>query len=99
MTDDELRERVARAICREKCAFRGEPPCWDSAFDDKPFPPEGCCEPGCLSEAVAALAAARPVIRNEALEEAAKRYEEDGDWDTFSSAAAAIRALKEKDNG
>lgn len=47
----------------------------------------------------AALAAARPVIRNEALEEAAKRYEEDGDWDTFSSAAAAIRALKEKDNG
>lgn len=47
----------------------------------------------------AALAVARPVIRNEALEEAAKRYEEDGDWDTFSSAAAAIRALKEKDNG
>lgn len=27
MTEDQI-ERVARAICQERCAFYGEPPCW-----------------------------------------------------------------------
>jgi len=73
MTPSDLRERVARAICREKCAFKGEPPCFTvmdgSEFD---FPPETCCEPGCMAEADAVIAEMRPFIRAEVLEEAAK---------------------------
>jgi hypothetical protein len=49
---------MARAICREKCAFMGEPPCF-AVMDGSPFTwlPETCCEPGCISEATAAHAA------------------------------------------
>jgi hypothetical protein len=51
-------EVMARGICREKCAFMGEPPCF-TVMDNSPFtwPPETCCEPGCISEATAARAA------------------------------------------
>jgi hypothetical protein len=51
-------EVMARGICREKCAFMGEPPCF-TVMDGSPFtwPPETCCEPGCISEATAAHAA------------------------------------------
>lgn len=50
---------IARAICREKCAFYGEPPCFmiaDEFGDPPPWPNEGCDEPGCfaLAQAVAA---------------------------------------------
>ena len=40
--------------------------------------------------------AAIAIIRGETLEEAARCYEQGDDWDTFSAAAAAIRALKDK---
>ena len=55
-----LVEKVARAICAEKCAFRGEPPCY-RIMDPSPFkwPPETCCEPGCMAEATAAIRALR----------------------------------------
>lgn len=45
---------IARAICLETCAFKGEPPCWDNAFADEPFPPPTCDEPGCVALARAA---------------------------------------------
>jgi hypothetical protein len=59
-------EKVARAICAEKCAFMGEPPC-HTVMDGTEFswPPETCCEPGCIAEARAALAVARPAIKEE----------------------------------
>ena len=48
MTD---REKIARAICREQCAFRGEPPCWQVSGE---WPNPNCDEPGChaLADAV-----------------------------------------------
>jgi hypothetical protein len=57
MTEKHI-EVMARGICREKCAFMGEPPCF-TIMDGSPFtwPPETCCEPGCISEATAAHAA------------------------------------------
>lgn len=103
MTDEQLREAVARAICREKCAFMGEPPCF-TVMDGSEFafPPETCCEPGCMAEADAAIALMRPVIRATALEEAAKVADRAVIPMCETSAdriAAAIRALKEKPNG
>jgi hypothetical protein len=58
MKEREDVERVARAICAESCAFRGEPPCYT-------FAPEvegqewhdGCSEPGCIALAQAAICA------------------------------------------
>lgn len=99
-----LVERMARAICQEKCAFMGEPPCWDSEFANDPFPPPACCEPRCDALASAA--------RDIALEEAARVAEatRDDGLDKFAKddyarlygramatdIAAAIRALKSK---
>ena len=40
---------IARVICREQCAFHGEPPCHEIG----PWPNKGCDEPGC--HALAAL--------------------------------------------
>jgi hypothetical protein len=63
MTDDlrallqASQEDVARAICAEKCAYYGEPPCWRIAPDD--FATKDCDEPGCRALAAAALAALR----------------------------------------
>lgn len=53
-TTDDI-ERVGQAICRERCAFYGEPPCFEI---DGNWPPEAC-EPSCLSSAIAALVAMR----------------------------------------
>jgi hypothetical protein len=53
-------DRVARAICREKCASYGEPPCFTLEDDDGnlvPWPNPHCDEPGCGALAVAALLA------------------------------------------
>ena len=49
---DDLRERVARAICAEKCAFMGEPPCYSV---EGQWPNPVCSEPGCHAEAQAAI--------------------------------------------
>jgi hypothetical protein len=49
MTDAEI-DRMARAICREQCAFYGEPPC--HAMGE--WPNTGCDEPGCMALARAA---------------------------------------------
>lgn len=77
---DELREKVARAICRERCAFYGEPPCFHVAPD-----PEAeswnshCNEPGCraFADAAIALARAEAATRIEQLEATANNaYEE-----------------------
>lgn len=49
---------AAREICRETCAYRGEPPCWDERhFPGAPWPNPECDEPGCdaLGRAVAAI--------------------------------------------
>jgi hypothetical protein len=58
MTRDETIEKVARAICAERCAWAGEPPCW-KIMDGSNFkwPPETCDEPGCMAFAQAAVAA------------------------------------------
>ena len=49
---------IARAICREECAFYGEPPCFEMDDDGVPCPwPNPHCDgPGCfaLAQAVAA---------------------------------------------
>ena len=58
MSDDV--DRMARAICRERCAFLGEPACWQLDDDDGgpySWPPESCNEPGCVALATAARAA------------------------------------------
>jgi hypothetical protein len=52
------REKVARAICAEKCAFMGEPPC--SSVEGE-WPNRNCSEPGCHAEAQAAIAALEPM--------------------------------------
>lgn len=49
------RETVARAICREQCAYYGDPPCFK--VDDAEWPNPNCDEPGCHALADAALAA------------------------------------------
>lgn len=50
-------DRIARAICREKCAFMGEPPCFDkSIFGEEPWPNPYCDEPGCHALAAAVVA-------------------------------------------
>jgi len=53
MSDPKLVDRVARALCRERCAFMGEQPC--HAVEDEPWPPKACDEPGCLVLALAAV--------------------------------------------
>ena len=45
-------DRIARAICREQCAFYGEPPCW---LGNKDWPNRQCDEPGCHALAEAAV--------------------------------------------
>lgn len=59
MTDREaLRARVARALCQEKCAFYGEPPCWGldpNEYVVEPWNPDTCDEPGCGALADAAI--------------------------------------------
>jgi len=44
-------DHVARAICKESCAFYGEPPCYQTGD----WPNSQCNEPGCQSLAIAAL--------------------------------------------
>ena len=62
-TAPETISRVARAICRERCAFRGEPPCFEPQFtdeaDDLGLSPH-CDDPGCKALAIAAVAALSP---------------------------------------
>lgn len=47
-------DHIARAICREQCAFYGEPPCW---LVDQVWPNPTCEEPGCHALAKAAVEA------------------------------------------
>ena len=42
MADRTPEEIAAREICRETCAFRGEPPCWD----ERHFPGAPVAKPG-----------------------------------------------------
>lgn len=49
---EKLIERIGKAICRETCAFKGEPPCFEVHGDQGealPWPPEACDEPGCIA--------------------------------------------------
>jgi len=49
---------VAQAICRETCAFKGEPACYDVAADSKgklTWPPAACDDPGCMTLAEVAI--------------------------------------------
>lgn len=54
-------ETAGRAICRETCAFMGEPPCWEVNCDHDEqalaWPSPHCNEPGCIALATAALLA------------------------------------------
>ena len=47
-------DTIRRAICREKCAFKGEPPCHALPGE---WPNPNCDEPGCDAEAAAVEAA------------------------------------------
>jgi hypothetical protein len=97
-TTPEQIEAVARAMSRvDWCGakFNGEfCLCDDPRLDDDVRSPECFCR----LQAPAAIAAMRLFIRAEALEEAAKVVleEREKDFPDFRSAAAAIRALKEK---
>lgn len=44
-------DAAARRICRERCAFYGEPPC----FQIGGWPNPHCDEPGCIALAKVAL--------------------------------------------
>jgi hypothetical protein len=86
-----LREKVAKKLCQEKCAFYGEPPCWGLDPDEyviEPWNPDTCDEPGCGALADAAIAVA--------LEEAARVADENA-CDCCFYIAAAIRGMKGKD--
>ena len=83
-----LVEKVARALCQEKCAFYGEPPCWGldpAEYVIEPWNPNGCDEPGCGALAHAALTVA--------LEEAARVANDYEDDMHRGPIATAIRAL------
>lgn len=57
---DDVKQAVMRAICQERCAFMGQPACWQLDEADGgpyPFPPEDCDSPGCEALAEAALTA------------------------------------------
>ena len=56
-TADGVVDRIARAICREQCAFMGEQPCWE-VWGEWPNP--DCDEPGCHALAKAVHAIAEP---------------------------------------
>ena len=56
MSRETAQDRIARAICAEKCAFYGEPACYRIAE----WPNEHCDEPGCMALALAVLAVAPP---------------------------------------
>lgn len=47
---EQMIQRLARAICQERCAFMGEPACWE--VEDGKLSPD-CDEPGCLVFAAA----------------------------------------------
>jgi hypothetical protein len=55
-------DAMARAICQETCAFKGEPPCWAVPDLDSfiRWPPPTCDEPGCVALATAAHFASIP---------------------------------------
>jgi hypothetical protein len=57
--DQEMVNKVARAICAERCAFKGEYPCYSlaAAAKGKKYPPETCDDPGCEALARAAVVA------------------------------------------
>jgi hypothetical protein len=89
-----LREKVARALCQEKCAFLGEPPCWGldpAEYVIEPWNPDICDEPGCGALADVAIAIV--------LEEAARvaeiyEYDElEDDGGATIKPSAAIRAM------
>jgi hypothetical protein len=45
-----MRERFARRICTEHCAFKDKPPCWSpytSRKDAMEWPNPNCKSPGC----------------------------------------------------
>ncbi|WP_199252628.1 hypothetical protein [Chachezhania sediminis] len=48
-------DTIARAICQERCAFKGEPACWQVVPDEWPNP--NCDDPGCQALATVAMAA------------------------------------------
>ena len=48
-------DKIAKAICREQCAYHGEPPCW--TVDGAEWPNPHCNDPGCVALAIAAKAA------------------------------------------
>ncbi len=55
-------ELVARAICQERCAFYGDPPCWriaaeEYAISDCNDPENGSHDVGCRTLAGVAIAA------------------------------------------
>jgi hypothetical protein len=55
-------EVVARAICREQCAFYGEPACFDISNNEggpMPWPNPNCTDPGCVALASVAVIAMR----------------------------------------
>lgn len=53
-------DTIARAICAESCAYRGEPACYEMRDDQGnhyPWPHTGCDEPGCQALAERVVAA------------------------------------------
>lgn len=62
LTSPEARERIAKAVCREKCAFYGELACWQV---DGPWPAPECDEPGCHAIADAALAEVAAMLKED----------------------------------
>lgn len=58
-------DKIARAICREQCAFMGEPPCFDVIDNEgclMPWPNPNCDEPGCQALAMAAASVMTDIV-------------------------------------
>jgi hypothetical protein len=75
-------DKIARAICREKCAFYGDPPCFLLEDDDgsaAEWPNPYCDEPGCHALAAAVVASLAEHVTYEARIREAMNMRRDGD--------------------
>ncbi|HRP26378.1 hypothetical protein [Thauera sp.] len=89
--NDDTHEALARAICRETCAYRGEPPCFlveDGDGKPLPWPNPDCDEPGCHALAAAAVLAINDRSGNVAL--TAVLAERDAAGDGFGLTGASV---------
>jgi hypothetical protein len=94
-------DAAARAACQERCAFMGEPPCWQVSGD---WPNPECAEPGCGATSAVAVAAFLRALPNNGMFAWHMRNRDHGAWQPAPEmlgdlAAAVERAAQEAPHG